>query len=174
MAELEDDFGIAHGKAIDVGDSPPQDKGVVVETEVGSVAESDFANFAGGGSALGSAMKPTPVLLGYFLHQLAEIAKGVHGSETVGLQDQLGFQVGDIVERRAVSVGLSCRLTGSGADCGLPYPLPSYSWPCLCLLLFLFLLVLLILSCPSPSVSLQERRHAFAGDPLPRMIAMLS
>ena len=45
VTELEDDFGIAHGKAIHVGDPPAQDERVVVETEVGRIAENDLPDF---------------------------------------------------------------------------------------------------------------------------------
>ncbi len=42
VTELEDDFGIADGKAIHVGDTPAQDERVVVEPEVGRVTEDDL------------------------------------------------------------------------------------------------------------------------------------
>ena len=42
VAELEDDFGITHRKAIDVADASAKDERIVVETEVRSVAEDDF------------------------------------------------------------------------------------------------------------------------------------
>src|SRR5580693_9783100 len=44
MAELEDYLGIAHGKAVHVGNTPPQDERIVVETEIRSVAEGDLPN----------------------------------------------------------------------------------------------------------------------------------
>jgi hypothetical protein len=45
MAELKHDFPIAHREAVDIGDAPPQDEGVVVNTKIRSVAESDLFPF---------------------------------------------------------------------------------------------------------------------------------
>ncbi len=44
VTELEDDLGIANGKAVDIGDAPSQNECVVVEAEVGSVAKNDLAD----------------------------------------------------------------------------------------------------------------------------------
>jgi hypothetical protein len=45
VTELEDDFRIAHREAIDVGDAPSQNECVVVETEVGRIAENNLPDF---------------------------------------------------------------------------------------------------------------------------------
>src|SRR5215469_17955079 len=45
MAELEDDLGLADGKAVLVGDAAPQNEGVVIKAKVVGVDEYDFAKF---------------------------------------------------------------------------------------------------------------------------------
>ena len=42
VGKFEDDFRVAHSKAVHVVDPPAQDKGVVVESEVLRIREEDF------------------------------------------------------------------------------------------------------------------------------------
>src|ERR1700742_1414906 len=44
MAVFEDDFRVAYGKAVNVRDSSAENESVVIETEVGSVAEDDLTD----------------------------------------------------------------------------------------------------------------------------------
>ena len=50
-------------------------------------------------------MNPTPHSFRRALHQLAEVAEGLHRRKTIRLQDQLGFQIRNAIQRRAVRVG---------------------------------------------------------------------
>src|SRR5689334_25344167 len=71
MAKLKNNFRIAHGKAVNVRNTPAQDEPVVVEAEVGCIAESDLAYFRPEVSMrIGN--EPHPDLLRSLLHNLAE------------------------------------------------------------------------------------------------------
>ena len=96
MPEFEDNLRIAHRKAIDVGDSAAQNERVVVEAEIGGIAENDLPDLRPEpGFLVGDESDATCFAI--FLHELAEIAEGLDRSEAVGLQDQFGFEVGDLV-----------------------------------------------------------------------------
>src|SRR6516162_1804737 len=108
MTELKHDFRIAHREAVDIGDAPPQDKGVVVKTKIRSVAESDFSDIRPQpGLRVGD--KANTRLLGRALHELAEITEALYRREAIGLQDELGFEVLDYVV--GMAVGVSCSVT---------------------------------------------------------------
>ena len=103
VTELEDDFRIAYGEAIDVGDAPAQNECVVVEAEVGSVAKNDLPDL---GPQAGFAVldKANTQLLRGACHDLAKVAEGLHGCEVVRFQDELGFEVLDAVEGGPVGI----------------------------------------------------------------------
>ncbi len=103
MAELEDDFRVAGGEPVHVGNAAAQDEGVVVEAEILGVAEHDLPYL---GAQFGARVldEPDAELLGGALHDAAEIAEGADRGEALRLQDQLGFQILHPVERRAVGV----------------------------------------------------------------------
>src|SRR5215469_6626939 len=74
MPELENDLGIANREAIDVRDAPAQDKGVVVQPEVGRVAKDNLPDLRPQAS-LAIDNKSNSGLLRRFLHQPAELAE---------------------------------------------------------------------------------------------------
>src|SRR5271165_6714505 len=112
MPELEDNLRVANREAIDVDYPPSQDEGIVVKAKVRSVAKGDFADFR---TALRIRIRQEsdPVLLGNLLRYLAEIAERFHRGERLRLEDQLGFQVVDSVERGTVGVGGVTRQEGN-------------------------------------------------------------
>jgi hypothetical protein len=104
MAELENHFGVSGGETIDVGDPATKDEGVVVEAEIRSVAEDDFADF-GAPLGIGIGDEADANLFGGLLYDRAEIAEALDGGETVRLENQLCLEVGDLVEGSSIDVG---------------------------------------------------------------------
>src|SRR5262249_20069650 len=104
MTKFEDDFRVAHSKAVHVVDPPAQDKGVVVESEVLRIQEEDFPNlrshaleFFGGVINIGRLSGAT--------YDFAKIAEILYGGETLPLEDDLAFEIMKVIERMAVAVG---------------------------------------------------------------------
>ena len=108
VAVLEDDLRVAGRKAVDVGDAAAQDERVVVEAEVRRVEEEDLAHL-GPLAGLGVGDEADAGARRGALHQRAELPEAVDRGEAVRLQDQLGLEVGDLVERRAVGVAFGIR-----------------------------------------------------------------
>src|SRR5262249_44136163 len=109
MPELEHDLRVPHGEAVLVGDTAPQDEGVVVEAEVRRVQEEDLANLQrridevlAGELDLGCHRRPA--------HDLGEIEEALARGEMVRPQDELALEVLNLVEREAV--GVLARLHG--------------------------------------------------------------
>jgi hypothetical protein len=104
VAKFEDDFRVAHSKAVHVVDPPAQDKGVVVESEVLRIQEEDFPNlrpqtleFLGGVINIGRLSGTT--------YDFAKIAEILYRSETLPLEDDLAFEIMNLIERMAVAEG---------------------------------------------------------------------
>ena len=103
MTVLEDDLGIAYRKAVPVGNPPPQDERVGVELEVGGIEEEHFPDLERlVDEPLG--VKVNAVLLGRPSQDLAEVEQALAGREMVRLQNELAFEVLDLVEGKAITV----------------------------------------------------------------------
>ena len=105
---LEQDFGIADGKAIYIkaiyiGDTPAENKRIVVRAELGCVAENDLPDLW---SQLSLTVrdKTNSDLLRRTLHDLAEVAEGLNRRETIRLEDELGFQILHPIQGRTVGI----------------------------------------------------------------------
>ena len=103
MAKLEDDLRIAHREPVDVLGPPAQDEGVVVEPEVGRIEEENFSD-ARLRLLEGLAREIDAGLLGGPLHQPGEVVEAVDRREAVTLEDDLGFDVLNVVQRVPVAV----------------------------------------------------------------------
>src|SRR5262245_44084440 len=114
VAELEDDLGLAHRKAVLERDAPPQDECVVVEAEVGRVEEDDLAD-------LGGLMRHVRGLvadvdaIGDAAHELPELEEALRRGEAVRLEDELALEVVDLVARVPVAVGRGRARRAGGA-----------------------------------------------------------
>jgi hypothetical protein len=103
VPKLEDDLGIADRKPVDVVGPLAEDEGVVVEAKVGRIEEENFPD-----TRLlvleGLAGEVDVGLLRGPLHQPGELVEAVDRREAVALEDELGFDVLNVVERVAVAV----------------------------------------------------------------------
>src|SRR5215469_329855 len=104
MAIFEDNFGIANGKAVDIGDTPAKDERIVIKTEIGGIAKGDFTNFRPA-LRIGIGDETNTGFLCYLLHSFAEVAESLDRSKVLGLQDELSFEISNVVEGSAVRVG---------------------------------------------------------------------
>lgn len=109
MAILEHNFRITHRESVDVRDAPTKDEGVVVESEIRRVEEEDFSDVRSQ-AALGIRDKVNIGLFGGALHDLAEIAEAFDRSKSVRFEDQLSFEILDLIERMAIDI---CCVTSS-------------------------------------------------------------
>ena len=103
VAKLEDDLGIADRKPVDVVGPLAKDEGVVVEAKVGRIEEENFPD-ARLPVLEGLAGEIDVGLLRGSLHQPGELVEAVDRCEAVALEDELGFDVLNVVERVAVAV----------------------------------------------------------------------
>ena len=96
MAKLEDDFRVAHRKAIDVVDAPAQNEGVVVKPKVLGIHEQDFPNL---GSQTFKILRRVPDArrLGRATHDLAKIAKILDRSEALSLENDFAFEIMNVI-----------------------------------------------------------------------------
>ena len=103
MAKLEDDLGIADRKPVDVVGPLAKDEGVVVEPKVGRIEEENLPD-ARLRVPEGLAGEIDVGLLRGSLHQPGELVEAVDRREAVALEDELGFDVLNVVQRVAVAV----------------------------------------------------------------------
>ena len=103
VAKLEDDIGIADRKPVDVVGPLAKDEGVVVEPKVGRIEEENFPD-ARLRILEGLAGEIDLGLSRGSLHQPGELVEALDRCETVALEDELGFDVLNAVERVAVAV----------------------------------------------------------------------
>src|SRR5262249_1141786 len=94
---------VPDGEPVLVGDAPPQDEGIVVESEIRRVHEEDFANLQRGIDEIfageidvGLGCRPT--------HDLGKIEEALAGGEVVRSQDELALEVLDLVGWKGVGV----------------------------------------------------------------------
>src|SRR6516162_6340525 len=97
VTKLQGDFRIAYGEAVNISDASPKDEGVAIEPHVGSVPEGDFPDTrpridAGVGDV------PHIESLRCSAHELGEMTEAVDRGEAIGLQDQLGFEIMDLIQ----------------------------------------------------------------------------
>jgi hypothetical protein len=103
MAELEDEFRDADGKPVLIVETPAQDERVVIESKVCGVQEQDFPDL--GERILETLAGEVNVhLFRGALHQLGKVSEAVDGREAVALEDDLRFDIVNLVERMAVAV----------------------------------------------------------------------
>src|SRR5262249_3205718 len=103
MPELEDDFRIADGESVLVGDAQAQDEGVVVELEVPRIEEENLADTDVPLSEL-LRFESHPVLLRSPGDLVPEFQKALRRDDSVRLEDDLAFQELNRVERMTVAV----------------------------------------------------------------------
>src|SRR5262249_48933823 len=108
MPKLEDDLRIADREAIHVTNAPSKDESVVVKAEVGSVQEDDFS-YLRTLVCCGIGDESHTNGLGRALHDLAEVPEVLKRREALGLQDEFGFKVGDLVQLGAINIGCRSR-----------------------------------------------------------------
>src|SRR5580698_1157260 len=103
MAVFKDDLRISNGKTVEVSDAAPKDERALVQAEVGGVHKNNLAHlWPQAGFAVFHKTHAYPFRR--LLHQFAELPEAIDRNKAVGFQDQLGFQVGDLIERSAVRV----------------------------------------------------------------------
>jgi len=103
MTKLEHDFRVADGKSIFVGDAATQYERIVVEAEIPGIekhyfpdARARFLELPGGKADL--------QLFRGAAHDFAKIVKGRQRGEAIRLQNQLGFEIMDRVERMSITI----------------------------------------------------------------------
>ena len=103
MAEFEDDLRVTHSKAVDVINPSPQYEGMLVELEIMCIQEENLADL--GPQVLEPLVGEINVgALRRALHQLGKLIEAVHGRESVTVQDDLAFEILQLVEWMAVAV----------------------------------------------------------------------
>ena len=103
MAEFEDNLGVADGEAVFVGHAATQDERIVLQLEVGGIEKQDFANLRSRVFE-GLAGKADVGSLGGAFHDFAEVVEIGFSGEAVTFEDELAFEVFDLVKRVAVGV----------------------------------------------------------------------
>jgi hypothetical protein len=103
MAELEDEFRDADGKAVLIAETPAQDERVIIESKVCGVQEQDFPDLGEGILETLSGEVNVHLFRGA-PHQLGKLSEAVDGREAVALEDYLGFEILNFVERMTVAV----------------------------------------------------------------------
>jgi hypothetical protein len=103
MAELEDEFRDADSKTVLVVETSAQDERVVIEPKVCGVQEQDFPDL---GERILEALsrEVNAHLFRGAPHQLGKLPEAVDGREAVTLEDDLGLDIVNFVERMAVAV----------------------------------------------------------------------
>jgi hypothetical protein len=103
MAELEDEFRGADGKAVFIVETPAQDERVVIESKVCGIQEQDFPDLGERILETLSGKVDVRIFRGA-PHQLGKPPEAVDRRETIALEDDLGFEIVNLVERMAVAV----------------------------------------------------------------------
>src|SRR5262249_10578835 len=112
MAKLEDDFWFACREARFVGDALAQDKGIVVEPEVGGIQEHDFPDC--GLEDYAFIRKSNAKFVRRLCHELSIVKKDFRGRKRVWLEDQLTLEILNLIEWMAVTV-MSLFAVGNGS-----------------------------------------------------------
>src|SRR5262249_1834951 len=103
MAVFEDDFRVADGETVHVVLPPAQDKGTVVQAEIGRIKKEYLAN-AGARLFERFAGKVNPSSFRRSLHVLGKVLKGIHRREAIALEDYLDFEVLESIEWMAIAI----------------------------------------------------------------------
>ena len=122
VTELEHDFRLLRREPVLESNAPAKDEGVVVKPEILRVEEHHLANRRPR-TDRGGRVEFHAALRRRFGDQLRVLLESLGRSEFVGLQDQLAFEVLDIVQRAPVGIlaRLEVAYTGRSRICHLDF-----------------------------------------------------
>jgi len=103
MAEFKNHLRITHRKTIFIGDAPPQDERIVVEAEVLRIEKDDLP-YSWFRLLRMLRRKLDVVVRGGLTHELCILMKTRDRGKFDRIQDQLAFEVVDLVQRMAIAV----------------------------------------------------------------------